>query len=99
MGTPAYMPPEQAAGIAVDERADVYAIGAILYRLPAGCPPYSGSSPMDVVGRVLAGPPTPLRKKQPGIAQDLSTIVEKSMARAPRTRIVVPPAMSTLSSG
>ncbi|MFS8065519.1 MAG: protein kinase domain-containing protein, partial [Byssovorax sp.] len=86
MGTPAYMPPEQASGIAVDERADVYAIGAILYHLLAGRPPYSGSSPMDVVRRVLAGPPIPLQQQQRGIAQDLSTIVEKSMARAPRTR-------------
>jgi serine/threonine protein kinase len=86
IGTPAYMPPEQAAGTAVDERADVYAIGAILYHVLAGCPPYGGGSPMDIVRRVLAGPPTPLQQHQRGIAQDLSTIVEKAMARAPLTR-------------
>ena len=86
MGTPAYMPPEQASGTAVDERADVYAIGAILYHLLAGCPPYEGRVPMDVVKRVIAGPPLPLQKKQAGIAQDLLTIVEKSIARAPLTR-------------
>lgn len=86
IGTPAYMPPEQAAGTAVDERADVYAIGAILYHVLAGCPPYGGSSPMDVVRQVLTGPPAPLQQQQRGIAQDLSTIVEKAMARARRTR-------------
>jgi serine/threonine protein kinase len=86
IGTPAYMPPEQAAGNAVDERADVYALGAILYHVLAGCPPYVGGSPMDVVHRVLTGPPTPLNQQQSGIAKDLSTIVEKAMARAPRTR-------------
>ncbi len=86
IGTPAYMPPEQAAGTAVDERADVYALGAILYHVLAGCPPYSGSSPMIVVRQVLTGPPTPLQQHQRGIAQDLSTIVEKAMARAPLTR-------------
>lgn len=86
MGTPVYMPPEQASGLAVDERADVYAIGAILYHVLAGRPPYQAGAPMDVVRRVLAGPPLPLQERQPGIAQDLSTIVEKSMARAPLAR-------------
>ena len=86
IGTPAYMPPEQAAGTAVDERADVYALGAILYHVLAGCPPYNGSSPMVVVRQVLTGPPTPLQQQQRGIAQDLSTIVEKAMARAPLAR-------------
>jgi eukaryotic-like serine/threonine-protein kinase len=86
IGTPAYMPPEQAAGRAVDERADVYALGAILYHVLAGCPPYEGGSPMDVVRRVLTGPPTALHQQQRGIAQDLSTIVEKAMARSPLSR-------------
>ena len=86
MGTPAYMPPEQAGGRAVDERADVYAIGAILYHLLAGCPPYEGSAPMKIVKQVLTGPPVPLQKRNPGVAQDLSAIVEKSMARAPLSR-------------
>ena len=42
MGTPAYMPAEQALGEAVDERADVYALGAMLYHVLAGAPPYTG---------------------------------------------------------
>ncbi len=86
MGTPVYMPPEQASGLAVDERADVYAIGAILYHVLAGRPPYAAGPPMDVVRRVLAGAPPPLHEVQSGVAQDLSTIVEKSMARAPVDR-------------
>jgi eukaryotic-like serine/threonine-protein kinase len=86
MGTPAYMPPEQASGKPVDERADVYAIGAILYHLLTGHPPYEGSNPMEIVRRVLAGPPAPLQKQQPGIAPDLSAILEKSMARVHHAR-------------
>ncbi|MFY0572964.1 serine/threonine-protein kinase [Cystobacter fuscus] len=60
MGTPAYMPPEQAAGQAVDERADVYALGAILYHLLAGTRPYEGNTSDQVLAKVVSGPPGPL---------------------------------------
>lgn len=86
MGTPAYMPPEQAAGEAVDERADVYALGAILHHVLAGQAPYAGASGMKILGMVLAGPPPPLRTIQPGIPLDLLTIVDKAMARDPAER-------------
>lgn len=58
-GTPAYMPPEQARGDLdqVDERSDVYALGAILYEILTGRPPYSGRDARDVLHQVLAGPP------------------------------------------
>jgi eukaryotic-like serine/threonine-protein kinase len=59
-GTPAYMPPEQAAGNVdqIDARADVYALGAILYEILSGRPPYQGTA-RSVVAQVLAGPPEP----------------------------------------
>mgnify|MGYP002626586101 CR=1 FL=1 len=66
VGTPAYMPPEQARGEieALDERSDVYSLGAILYHLLAGRPPYFAederASARDVLTRLLAGPPRPL---------------------------------------
>jgi WD40 repeat protein/serine/threonine protein kinase len=81
MGTPAYMPPEQAQGSGVDERADVYALGAILYHLLAGACPYDGDTSGQILRRVLASPPEPLALRQPGIPQDLVTIVTKAMAR------------------
>ena len=60
-GTPAFMPPEQARGdvASLDARADVYALGATLYTLLAGAPPYTGNSPRHILAQVLAGPPDP----------------------------------------
>lgn len=86
MGTPAYMPPEQARGGALDERADVYALGAILYHLLAGQAPYSGQSSADVLKQVLDSQPRPLDEREPGVAADLLAIVRKAMARDPAAR-------------
>ncbi len=86
MGTPAYMPPEQAEGEAVDERADVYALGVMLYHLIAGEMPYAGASSADVLAAVLAGPPKPLLERVPAVPRDLAAIVAKAMAREPGDR-------------
>jgi tetratricopeptide (TPR) repeat protein len=86
LGTPAFMPPEQAAGEPVDERADVYALGAILYTALAGEPPYTGKSADDVLARVLVAPPVPIERKQPRLPADLVTIVGKALAREPADR-------------
>jgi WD40 repeat protein len=81
MGTPAYMPEEQARGGVVDERADVYALGAILYTLLSGRPPYSGPTSAEVLRQVLSTSPKDLEDHQSGIAPDLLAIVRKAMAR------------------
>jgi WD40 repeat protein len=85
LGTPAYMPPEQAAGTAVDEGADVYALGAILYFVLAGQPPHDASD-ADAMQHVRAGRPIPLEERQQGIPPDLLTIVNRAMARDPGER-------------
>ncbi len=86
LGTPAYMPPEQASGGDVDERADVYALGALLYEVLAGEQPYSQADSGDVVSRVIAGPPAALETVQPQVPPDLLAIVRKAMARDPMDR-------------
>ena len=83
VGTPMYMPPEQARGESVDERADVYSLGAMLYQLLSGTPPYTGATPDDVRAAVVAGPPAALPASVP---RDLVAIVEKAMARDPAAR-------------
>ncbi|MBA2542275.1 MAG: serine/threonine protein kinase [Deltaproteobacteria bacterium] len=86
MGTPSYMAPEQAAGAAVDERADVYALGAILYHVLAGARPYAGVPASATVAAVLDDPPAPLATLAPGTPPELLTIANKAMARAPADR-------------
>ena len=92
IGTPAYMPPEQAEGQLDDvgTAADVYAAGAMLYQLLAGHPPYvppdGKAAPRRVLLAVLAGPPTPLHKTAPGTPPELAAICERAMARDPQAR-------------
>jgi tetratricopeptide (TPR) repeat protein len=83
LGTPVYMPPEQAQGRIdlVDERSDVYALGAILYEILSGRRPYDDATPESVLQRVLEGRLIPLREAAPLAPQDLVTLAEKAMAR------------------
>ena len=86
LGTPAYMPPEQANGVAVDARADVYAIGALLYHLLTGRAPYQADSAAELLAAVFAGPPVALRTVVPEAAPELIAIVERAMSRDPAAR-------------
>jgi len=86
LGTPAYMPPEQASGPAVDERADVYAIGAILYHVLAGQPPYVATKVSELFEQLATRPPVPLAERAPDAPTELVAIVEHAMARDPAKR-------------
>ncbi|MBA3460961.1 MAG: protein kinase, partial [Deltaproteobacteria bacterium] len=87
LGTPAYMPPEQAIGEKVDEHADVYAIGAILYHVLAGVRPYRQARTMEeLLHRVATEAPQPVRELAPDAPPELIAIVEKAMARRPEDR-------------
>ena len=80
MGTPAYMPIEQAQGQPLDERADVYALGALLYHVLCGHPPHVGDTANAVLHKVIHEPVAPIATRVPGVPPDLVTIVTKAMA-------------------
>ncbi len=84
LGTPAYMPPEQAAANAgqVDRRSDVYSLGAMLYTLLAGRRPFDGESATDILVQILTTEPPPLRKVWPEAPWELEAVVARAMARA-----------------
>jgi len=87
MGTPGYMAPEQARGEPVDERADVYAVGAMLYELLSGRRPYAETTSVDEVLRLAAEQPPPrLAAIDLQIPRELVAIVERAMAFSPSDR-------------
>ena len=86
VGTPAYMPPEQATGEHVDERADVYALGAMLYHLVTGLRPYSDVQRGKVLDAVANEAPEPVEDIVPEVPRDLLAIIRKAMAREPSER-------------
>lgn len=87
VGTPSFMSLEQARGEVeqIDQRSDVYSLGAVLYQLLVGTPPHSETkfrlSPRTILARVIDGPPTPISQLSPQAPPELIAICDKAMAR------------------
>lgn len=85
-GTPAYMSPGVAAGVPEDTRCDIYAFGATLYALLAGSDPYTGASADEILRKVQAGSPFPLRTVRSDVPIQLIRVIEGAMGRELRDR-------------
>ncbi|HQR08036.1 MAG TPA: type VI secretion system contractile sheath large subunit [Gemmatales bacterium] len=87
LGTPSYMAPEQArSGKAIGPAVDIYALGAILYCLLAGRPPFQGGTSIDVILKVLEEDPPPLREVRPEVPEALVAICERCLRKNPAER-------------
>ncbi len=85
-GTPAYMSPEQAGGLPVDHRADLFALGSLIFAMVTGRPPFEGESVVGVIRQVCDHSPPSLREANPGVPEALSDLVAKLHARSPEDR-------------
>jgi DNA-binding response OmpR family regulator/tRNA A-37 threonylcarbamoyl transferase component Bud32 len=89
MGTPTYIAPEQAEGLSPDHRADIYALGATLYEMVAGRPPFEAKTPMAILVKHLTELPTPPHRYNPDLPAALEGLIlaalEKDPARRPQT--------------
>lgn len=86
MGTATYFSPEQAQGLAVDQRSDVYSLGVVLYEMVAGTPPFKGDNPVTIAYKHVRETPPPLAQVAPAVPRAYQAIVDHAMAKAPGAR-------------
>ncbi|HEY9264524.1 MAG TPA: Stk1 family PASTA domain-containing Ser/Thr kinase, partial [Mycobacterium sp.] len=86
IGTAQYLSPEQARGIKVDARSDVYSLGCVLYEILTGEPPFVGDSPVAVAYQHVREDPVPPSERHGGISPELDAVVLKALAKNPENR-------------
>ncbi len=86
VGTPMYLSPEQALGVEVDQRSDLFSLGGLLYECIAGRPPFSGKTAVEICAKVIRDDPAPPSEFNPGISAELDRIALKALAKKPEAR-------------
>ncbi|MBL8057842.1 MAG: SUMF1/EgtB/PvdO family nonheme iron enzyme, partial [Anaerolineales bacterium] len=86
VGTVAYMSPEQIRGTKVDERADIYSLGVMLYEMTAGRPPFEGDSAMTVMFKQVNDPPPDIQQFNAAVPDELRGIIFKALEKEPAQR-------------
>ncbi|HEX7025182.1 MAG TPA: serine/threonine-protein kinase, partial [Gemmatimonadales bacterium] len=87
IGTPAYMSPEQATGEAhIDQRADIYSLGALAYEMLAGEPPFRGSTAQALIAAQLTRTPTALTESRPAVPAGLAAVIHRCLEKRPADR-------------
>ena len=86
LGTPAYMSPEQALGKPIDKRSDVYALGAVMYEMLTGLPPYKGPTSVSIAMKHVMEPVPHVFEFRSDIPQALDAVVARAMAKEPAER-------------
>jgi len=81
MGTAPYMSPEQVRGLTVDSRTDIWSLGAVLYEMVAGRPPFEGATSMDVMAAILEREPVPLVRYRSTVPTELEWIIKKALRK------------------
>lgn len=81
MGSARYMSPEQARGLPVDERTDIWSLGVVLYELLTGSAPFKGETSSDTIAAVIYKEPEPIGKLLPGAPQELQRIIRKALQK------------------
>ncbi|HMG22046.1 MAG TPA: serine/threonine-protein kinase, partial [Kofleriaceae bacterium] len=87
IGTPTYMAPEQCRGVAIDHRADLYALGCVIYELCCGRPPFHGEGAGDVLAAHIYMPVPAMSKVNPEIPETVEALVRRLLAKAPGDRL------------
>jgi len=81
IGTAGYMSPEQARGLSVDNRSDIFSLGAVIYEMLARRKPFEGDTPSDTLASILKTEPVPLVRAAPGVPSELVRIVNKALRK------------------